>query len=158
MPLSTSENVQGIFARAVQDHLQKSLRTGNDWDRFKVIRRETDARLMAEQTAYKRDFTQRMAEAKQIILREESGVRLDQPLPPWADKHSDADALDRKAGERVRHDHDRRIGAIKKDELDAFRNLTAEIRAREAPAQHTTRVLNTEQTQTGPKRSGPSRS
>lgn len=132
MSLSTTARVRDVFGRALQDHLQKSLRTGEDWDRFKAIERETDARLMSEQTAYKRDFTQRVAEARQMILREESDVRLDQPLPPWAKKHSDADALDHKAELRVRQDHDRRIAAIKKDELDAFRDLSAQIRTRDA--------------------------
>lgn len=134
MKLSTSEAVGEVFKRALQEHLQNSLRTGEDWDSYKSILRETDARLMSEQAAYKRDFSQRMAEAKQIILREESGVRLDQPLPPRAQKHSDADQLDRKAGIRVQQDHDRRVAVIKKDELGAFRELTAKIRARDATA------------------------
>ncbi|OIQ26168.1 MAG: hypothetical protein BM562_16640 [Alphaproteobacteria bacterium MedPE-SWcel] len=149
MSLSTTETVGDVFKRALQDHLQKSLRTGEDWDRYKAILRDTDARLMSEQVAYKRDFSQRMAEAKQVILREESGVRLDQPLPPGAQKHSDADALDRKAGIRVQQDHDRRVAAIKKDELDAYRSLTAEIRQREAPEHRLSQQFD----HPGPKRS-----
>ncbi len=149
MSLSTTETVGDVFKRALQDHLQKSLRTGEDWDRYKSILRDTDARLMSEQVAYKRDFSQRMAEAKQVILREESGVRLDQPLPPGAQRYSDADALDRKAGIRVQQDHDRRVAAIKKDELDAYRALTAEIRQREAPE----RGLSQQFDRPGPKRS-----
>lgn len=134
MSLSTDDIVQTAFKNAVQEHLQKNLRTGEDWDRFKAIQREIDARLMTEQAAYKRDFSQRMAEAKQLLLREENGLRLDEPLPSWAERHSSADGLDRKAGERVEQDHDRRIASIKRDEIDAFRDLTAEIRARDAPA------------------------
>ncbi|MEL6313531.1 MAG: hypothetical protein AAFQ60_05725 [Pseudomonadota bacterium] len=154
MPLSTTEAVQNAFKRAVLDHLQKSLRTGEDWDRLKAIQRQADARLMAEQSAYKRDFSRRMAEAKQLILREENGVRLDEPLPPWAEKHSSADALDRKAGERVRQDHERRIETITRDETDAFRELTAEIRARDAPTPlqetHQDRSEGRSQTRSGP--------
>ncbi|MDJ0630569.1 MAG: hypothetical protein QNJ44_20095 [Rhodobacter sp.] len=105
---------------------------------------------MSEETAYKRGFSQRMAEAKTIILREENGVRLDEPLPPWAENRSGAEALDRKAGARVRQDHDRRCAAIKEDEMAAFQVLTAKIRARDAPARAFRRAHTP--THTGPKR------
>lgn len=133
MSLSTTDAVNAVFKNAVQEHLQKSLRTGEDWDRFKDIQRETDARLMQEQSAYKYEFPQRMAEAKEIILREQHSVRLDQPLPPGVDAQSNATDLDRIAGERVKHDHDHRLAIIKKDEFDHFRDLTADIRDRDAP-------------------------
>ena len=148
MSLSTTDAVSEIFARAVQDHLQKALRTSADWDRFNAIKRETDARLMVEQAAYAREFTDRMAEAKQILLREETGVRLDQPLPPGAEAHSSLRDLDRKAGERVRQDYDRRIRASKRDETDAFQDLTVEIRARDAPSQQLSLSFN--RTRSGP--------
>lgn len=156
MSLATTDAVRGVFQRAVQEHLQKVLRTSDDWDRFNAIRRETDDRLTAEDTAFALDFSQRMAEAKEIILREENGVRLDQPLPPWAERHSDADGLDRKAGERVRLDHQRRCAAITKDEMHAFRDLTAEIRARDAPTQAFTRAQDRSQDRS-PTRPGPTR-
>ena len=151
MTLSPENSLRDVFASAVRQHLQRNLRTGEDWDRFKAIQRETDARLMTEQAAHKRDFSQRMAEAKEIILREESGVRLDHPVPSWTANRSSMDALDRKAGERVQHDHERRIAAIKKDELNAFRDLTAEIRARDAPEQ--TQSLAQTWRRSGPTRS-----
>lgn len=153
MTRDLDKDIQEVFSRALQDHLQKTLRTGADWDRFNALRRATDARIMAAQTAYKREFTQRMAEARQTILREESGRRLDQPLPPGAEPHSGSEALDRKAGERVRQDHDRRIGAIRKDELAAFRDLAAEIRARNAPAPLRDQFQDRSQDRSGPRRS-----
>lgn len=153
MRYDPNKHVQEVFARALQDHLQKTLRTGEDWDRFNALRRATDARIMAEQTALKREFPQRMAEAKQMILREENGLRLDQPLPPWAERHSTADALDRKAGERVRQDHDRRISAIKRDEHAAFRDLAANIRARDAPTPLRDQLQDRSQDRPGPRRS-----
>jgi hypothetical protein len=134
MSLSTKDAVSAVFRQAIREDLQKALRTGEDWDRYVAITQESTQRIKAEEAAHARDFPQRMAEAKQMILREEHGVRLEHPLPPWAQKHSDADALDRKAGERVRADYGRRIAAIKKDELDAFRDLSADVRARNAPA------------------------
>ncbi|WP_299283284.1 hypothetical protein [uncultured Tateyamaria sp.] len=152
MSLSTTDAVRGVFERAVQEHLQRALRTPEDWDRFKGIQRETDARVMQEQTAFKRDATQRMAEAKQMILREEHSVALDRPLPPWAHKQYDADALDRKAHARVQSDHDRRIKAIRRDGTDAFTDLAADIRARDAPAQEQNLTQSFNQVHSGPKR------
>ena len=145
-------SIQDVFRRALQNHLQQALRTGEDWDRFQSLRRATDAKILAEQTAYKRDFPKRMAEAKQLILREETGIRLDQPLPPGAERHSSADALDRKAGTRVRQDHDRRISAIKQEELTAFRDLAAEIRVRDAPAPVRDVFQDRSQDRSGPSR------
>lgn len=133
MPLSTTHAVKETFRRAIREDLKRALHKGEDWDRFNATQRETDARLMSEQAAHAREYTQRIAEAKEIILREENGVRLDQPLPPGAMRHSDADALQAKADIRVRQDYDRRIAAITRDELDHFKELAAEIRARDAP-------------------------
>ncbi|MEP1520928.1 MULTISPECIES: hypothetical protein [Paracoccaceae] len=133
MSLSTKDAVSAVFRQAIRKDLQKVLRTGDDWDRYVAITSEATQRIKAEEAAHARDFPQRLAEAKQMILREENGIRLEHPLPTWAEKHSDADALDRKAGERVRADYGHRIAVITKDELDAFRDLSAEIRARNAP-------------------------
>lgn len=153
MGLDDRENLKDVFRRADRGNLQKALRTGEDWDRFKAIQRQTDARLMTEQSAYKRDFAQRLAEAKEIILREENGLRLDLPVPSWVEARSTATQLDQKAGERVRRDHERRITVIEKDELDAYRALTAEIRARDAPEQQASLSQTWKQTRSGPSRS-----
>jgi hypothetical protein len=152
MSSSTTDAVREVYRRAVQEHLQKSLRTPEDWDRFKAIKREEDARLMQEQAAFKRDYTQRMAEAKQMILREEHGVALDHPLPSWAEKQSDAERLTEKAHARVTVDHSRRTSAIRRDSTDAYTDLTAEIRARDAPAQERTLTQSFEQSRSDPKR------
>lgn len=150
MSLSTTDSIKEAFHRAVRENLQLSLLTGEDWDRFKDIQRETDARLMTEQATYARDYTARIADAKEIILREENGVRLDEPLPSWAERHSDADALQRKADARVSRDHQQRCAAIKSDELNKFQDLKSEIRMRDTP----TRSFNRSTTRD---RSGPQR-
>ena len=135
MSLSTTEAVRDTFFEATRQSLTRALRTGEDWDRFQTIVKDTNQRLDAERATFTADYPQRLAEAREIILREEYGVRLDQPLPPDAQAFSNKDALDHKAAFRVRQDHDRRIAAIKVDELDHYRKLTADIRSRDAPDQ-----------------------
>ena len=157
MSLSTQESVKEGFRRAVRENLARTLKTPEDWDRFKSILRETDARLVMEQAAHARDYQQRIAEANEMILREENGVRLEEPLPPWVHKHSDADLLEHKAQARVQQDYDRRVAAIKKDELDGFQDLAAEIRARDAPTQAFNRAHDRSQDRS-PQLSGPKRS
>ncbi|WP_299587654.1 hypothetical protein [uncultured Tateyamaria sp.] len=152
MSLSTTEAVRAVFENAVQAYLQKSLRTSEDWDRFNGIQREIDARKMQEQAAFKREVSERIAEAKQVILREEYGVALDRPLPPWAHKQSNAEELEHKARNRVQVDHTRRIKAIERDGSDAFVELAAEIRARDAPARESSLTQSFEQSRSGPKR------
>lgn len=152
MTSDTQKGVRAAYEHAVQQHLQKNLRTGGDWDRFNTIKRERDARLMTEQSAFKCDYTQRIADAKQIILREENSVGLDKPLPTWVDAHSDTEALQSKADTRVRTDHARREAVIQRDANDAYMALSADIRARDAPdlKQDFDQVI--EPTRSGPKR------
>lgn len=133
MSLSTTEAVRETFRRASREALQKSLRTPEDWDRYIAHSAEASDRLVAEERSFARDYRARLAEAKEAILREEHGVRLDQPLPPGVAPTSDAQTLTRKADARVHRDHQRRRAAILQDELDGYRDLTAEIRARDAP-------------------------
>lgn len=132
MPTDTEAAVREIFRRAVQQDLTRSLRTNADWDRFTDIASETARRVNAETEAFQRDYGQRLAEARQIILREENGIALDQPLPPGTEPQSDKTELDRKADARVRHDHARRLAAIQADETDQYRTLRKSIRARNA--------------------------
>ena len=126
---------------------------GKELKHTRRIRREADARLMEEQAAFKRDYTARLAEAKEIILREENGVHLDQPLPPGVQTRSSAEALEHKADARVRRDHARREAAIKRDATDHYVDLAAEIRARDTPGLQ--RAFDYAQSQT---RSGQTRS
>lgn len=80
-----------------------------------------------------RDYQTRIGEAKEILLREEHGLRLEQPLPPGVDTLSDKDTLQSKAEIHLRQDHDRRIAAIKVDGLEECRTPTADVCARDAP-------------------------
>ena len=150
MSLSTEDRLQDAFRRALREDLQRNLRTPEDWDRFKAIQRETDARLMTEQARYARDYTKRLAEAKEVILREEHSVRLDKPLPPWAARQSDAEALQVKADTRVRRDHDQRCAVIKRDELTRVQELSSDIRARDAPQRAQTLTQTWSQGRSGP--------
>lgn len=151
MKLSTEEVVQTMFREATRSHLAGSLKTGDDWDRFNEIVQTASARIELEQASHAHDYQARIAEAKEIILREENGIRLDQPLPPGAEKHSDADRLQTKAEVRVRQDYDRRIAVIQADELDQYRDLTNDIRMRDrAEPPSLSRTQSPEQRRSGP--------
>ena len=153
MKLSTEEAVRKMFAEATRHNLARSLKTGEDWDRFNDIIKEATFRIEAEQAAHARDYQTRIAEANEIILREENGVRLDQPLPPGVEKHSDADRLQTKAEARVHQDYRRRIAAINADELHQYRDLTNQIRMRDRPEQVSpSRSQSPEQSRSGPSR------
>lgn len=150
MNLSTDDAVRAVFIEATRHTLTRSLRTSEDWDQYQSIIQETTARIEAEQTAHAHDYRDRIAEAKEIILREEHGIRLDQPLPPGVEKFSDKDALQHKAEIRVRQDYDRRIAAIRTDELDQYRDLTADIRDRDRPNLAQSRDDSRTQSRSGP--------
>lgn len=132
MSLSAADAVQDAFRAAVRSDLQKRLHTGADWDRYSAIVAEATERIAAEDRAFARDYPQRMADAKEIILREEHGVRLDQPLPPGIESQSDATTLEHLAKDRVDKDHARRCAAIRRDEMNAYSDLLTDIRSRDA--------------------------
>lgn len=151
MTLSTGDAVRDVYNQALRQSLARSLRTAGDWDRCKAIIQEASTRIELEQAAHARDYQARITEAQEIILREEHGIRLDQPLPPGVDKFSDKDSLLLKAETRVRTDYDRRIAAIKADELDQYRELTNAIRTRDAVGR--TRSQTPSQSRAGPSQS-----
>lgn len=150
MSLSTTDRLHELFLESTRASLARNLRQPEDWDRYKAIVRTADARIMTEQAEYARSYKTRIAEAQEVILREEHGRRLDQPLPPGALKFSDKDALQTKADSRVRRDHQNRIKVITKDELAAYQDLLATIRDRDrlTQSQSLTRTFE---------RSGPTR-
>ena len=151
MSLPTKDRLREMFLESARATLARALRTPDDWDRYTSIVRTADARIMTEQAEYARSYKTRIAEAQEIILREEHGVRLDQPLPPGAIKFSDKDALHAKADHRVRRDHEDRISVIKADELTAYQDLTSAIRQRDMPTQSKSLTKSFD-------RSGPTRS
>lgn len=151
MAISTEEAVREMFLEATRQNLARSLRTGEDWDRFKEITQTASARLESEQAAHAYDYQARIAEAKEIIMREEHGIRLDQPLPPGVVKQSNDERLQTIAETRVRQDYDRRIAVIKADELNEYRHLTNDIRIRDRSDHPSlTRTQTTDRTRSGP--------
>ncbi|MDA5556058.1 hypothetical protein [Shimia sp. MMG029] len=153
MRLTTEEVLRDVYLEAARHDLARSLKTGDDWVRLKEITQDATARIEAERAAHAHDYQARIAEAKQIILREEHGIRLDQPLPPGVEKQSDADRLQSIAETRVRQDYDRRIAVIKTDELDQYRDLTNAIRMRDrSEVSEQARSQSPERKRSGPTR------
>ncbi|MDF1804369.1 hypothetical protein [Thalassovita sp.] len=151
MSSETEHRVRSAYERAVEAHLQKSLQSGQDWDRYNAILAQTKARLAEEDQAFARDFDARMAEARQIVLREEHGIALDQPQPPGVDPKS-PQAMEAKAEARVYRDHERRQAAIRHDATEQYVDLTAEIRARDAPTSSQSLTQTWNQSRSGPTR------
>ncbi|MEM7530452.1 MAG: hypothetical protein AAF416_22935 [Pseudomonadota bacterium] len=132
MSLSTTDAVGEVYRVALQDALARRLVTDPEWDRYKAIVQEAAERIDAEREAFRRDYQVRLSEARQVVLREHTARQLNlqaprgvQPTPPSPEK------LDIVAMNRVQIDHDQRIAAIRRDEIDAYRALRTEIVARE---------------------------
>lgn len=131
MSTETETRIREIFRRAVQQELTGALRTEKDWANYRAILREATERVEAERQAFRRDYLQRLADARQIILREETGRRYDMPAPPGFARGHNNPSLDCRAEARVRRDHDARISAIQADEIDQYRALSKSVRARD---------------------------
>lgn len=150
MPLETTEAVRATFLAATRQSLARNLRTDKDFERFNAISAEAEARTRAEHTAFQQDYEMRMADARQIILREETGLHLDHPKPADMPHVSDKAVLDQKADMRVRLDHQRRLAVIKTDELDQYQELNSFVRARDGRQGQAKEAFNRTQTRSGP--------
>ncbi len=130
MPESTQSALGAAYTEALERALAQSLTTEEDWGRFKEMLVTKQERLDAETQDYRQNYLTRLAEARQIILREEHGLDFDHPLPEGVARQSDRQRLDIKADVRVRQDHQRRVTAIFDDHRSDLKALKAEIGAR----------------------------
>lgn len=137
MNLSTADTVNEVYRVALQQSLTRKLKTEPEWTRFTTIARETAGRIDAEKSAFREDYQSRLSQARQIILREHSRTQLNLP-PPGGTQSTppSAEKLDILAMNRVQGDHERRITAIQRDEIDAYQMLDTDVRTREARQAH----------------------
>ena len=137
MSLSTSDAVSEVHRIALQQALSRRLGTQPEWDRFTQIAQEAAERTDAETDAFRRDYQARLAEARQVILNEQNQRSLALTPPGGAPAQPmSRERLDLLAMNRVQQDHDRRIAAIRVDEVDAYQALRAEVQAREERGAH----------------------
>ncbi|WP_143516967.1 hypothetical protein [Pseudooceanicola antarcticus] len=152
MSFEKDRTVRELFRAATHQDMTKRLRTAEDFERYGKIRKETHARIQAENQAFAREYDERMNEARQAVLRERTGYRLEHPSPPGMPHVSDTTALDKMADARVHRDHDARIDAIYKDETDQLNALREAIRERDAPTQAAKRAFGQSYERKGPTR------
>ncbi|MEM7663963.1 MAG: hypothetical protein AAF292_17100 [Pseudomonadota bacterium] len=137
MSLSTTEAVQEVHRLALQQSVSRILGTEQEWSRFNTIVREAAERVDAEKADFRHDYQTRLAEARQVILREQSKHTLEHPTPTGIEKAPPSpERIDIMAINRVQADHERRIAAIRQDEVDGYRGLSATVREREAREAH----------------------
>ena len=176
MSLSTEEAVRETYRVALRETLKKDLKTPQEFERFVGIEREGAERFDAEKDAFREDYQLRLADAREVILREHNARTLDHPKPTWADDQlPSSEKVDLLARNRVQADHDKRLAAIRTDETDQYRSLRDECRARATREAHardvrqdhakeaftTSNQLSPHEAKTrlsSPGRSGPSRS
>ena len=152
MSLSTSEAIFQEYRTATREHLAGQLKHEIDWERFRKIEEDARQRLSEEDAAWQRDYHARLAEARQIILREVHGDVLEEPRREAARKVPDRKTLDAMAEVRVRKDHERRLAVIKRDEIDQYEALRKELRTRDRLQGFAAHEFNQARTRPGPSR------
>ena len=158
MSLDTTEAIYEEFRTATREHLMAHLHHKGDWQHFNEIVLETNQRIEQENADWKQNYHTRLAEAKQIILREAHGNILEDPKLKGVESVPDKKALDLKADTRIRLDHHSRIATIKQDELDRYQELSNLIRSRERLKDYAKSEFEQVRQPQQQSRSGPSRS
>lgn len=131
MPLNTSEAVLEMYRDAIRQELAGRMIPEHEWDRFNTIDRQGKRRVNDEDAAWQNEYNQRLAEAKQIILREAHGTILEAPKPDGIKAVPNEQVLNQKAEQRILRDHKQRLLAIKRDEVDQYQDLRKAVVARE---------------------------
>lgn len=133
----TSETARALnesYRLALQQTIQKVLKTQPEWDRFTGIARMAAERIDAENIAYRDDYQTRLTKAREVVLREQSGLDVIHPTPTGMSvsrKPPTPEQIERLAEARVRHDHDQRLAAIRKDEVNQYKSLRDDLRDRD---------------------------
>lgn len=131
MSLSTEDAVREVYRFALQENLKKDLKTTEEFARYRSIAETAAERIDAERASYHANYQQRLREAREVILREQSGRFLDHPKPTWAkDKPPSVERIELLAINRVQADHEKRISAIRVDETNEYRMLQNTCRER----------------------------
>ena len=152
MSLDTTEAIHEEFLKATREHLMKNLIHSGDWDRFNQIASEIVKRTKQEIADWQQSYHARMAEARQIILRETHGNILEPPKQKGVEAIPDRQKLNFLADQRIRSDHERRLAVIKKDELDQYEELKEFINRRNHLKGYAKSEFELNRTQNGPSR------
>ncbi|MEM8646932.1 MAG: hypothetical protein AAGF86_11370 [Pseudomonadota bacterium] len=140
MTTHTEAAVQEVHRLAVQQSLTRILRTKEDWQRFNAIAQEAAERVDAERADFQSSYQDRLAEARQAILREQNDPAPEPPRPSWAGQappnHPTPDQLETQAQSRVQAEHTQYLAAIRREEVAAYRTLRTELQDREDRRAH----------------------
>lgn len=137
MPLSPEEAVRETYRLALEDSLRKVLKTETEFDQYGTIQTEAAHRIDAEKDAFRANYHQRLAEAREVVMREHTSRTLDYPKPDWAeDIAPSADKVDLLARNRAQADHDARILAIRVDQTDQYSDLRQACKDRSTREKH----------------------
>lgn len=130
MSLDTTEAIYKEYRFTTREYLTKHLKHDGDWKHFNEIEQTTEERIAQEKQDWQESYYTRLADARQIILREVHGNILEPPKPEGIKAIPNRQVLDVKADQRIRQDHQRRLSAIRQDELDQYEEFRRVLKKR----------------------------
>ena len=73
MPLSTEDALHETHRLALQNSLKKELKTPQECARYRDIQTKPTQRVDAERDAFRTRYQSRLEEAREVVLREQTG-------------------------------------------------------------------------------------
>jgi len=139
---AASEAVRETYRLALQQRLQRTLKTQAEWDRFVGIAKGAAERIDLENASFRSDYQSRLEDARTTVLREHEARHLTYPPPEGAEpvEPLSPDRLDLVAAQRVRSDHAARLRVIREDETDQYNAMREDLRV--ARQQRRTQALS----------------
>ncbi len=135
MKPSLEYSLAEVFREATMQNLVFELRNESDWNQFQTIHAASQKRQKTEREDYEENRSERLAKAREELLRQAGSKTLDHPAPIGADRF-DKNELERRAMLKVENDHAARLLTIKKEETDAYARLKDDILGRDFVRDH----------------------
>ncbi|MEP3296775.1 MAG: hypothetical protein ABJO27_09910 [Pseudoruegeria sp.] len=114
MTQNLAEQLESAYARASMRENAKHLRSPQDWQRMQDIEQRRAHASQNEQQSFRQDYTSRVADAWDAILKERSQWHYTHPAPQSAARQDrfDKDQIERQAHLRVHNAHHQTMAKI----------------------------------------------
>ena len=140
----THQRITALFAKEALAREAKLLKDPQDWERMKDIRTRHDQTRDDERQDFDQTYQARLGKARQKLIDEAGGKRLEHPTPFGVDRF-DKTRINAEADRQVRYDHARRMGGIDEAEMKEVQELLKRAAPENRPHQSFARANEAKQ-------------
>lgn len=130
MTKTIAQQLESAYARATMRDTAKHLRSPQDWQHVQDIQSQSAQAKAYEQVSFRDEYSARLADAREAILKERGSWTYTHPAPKSAARRDrfDKDQIDRQAHLRVHNAHAQTMAKIDVQQNHQMKQLEAQAR------------------------------